>query len=254
MLILALETSTENLSLALWQEGRLWSRDIVAGQRHAELTMPALWALLAEAGIDLSGVTVVAFGQGPGSFTGVRIACGLAQGLALGLGCRVVAIPTLLALAEATTEERVLVVQDARMGEFYLAAYQRDRHEVCGWQVVVAPTLAVPATLPDLPGNGWQAIGSALAVAESAGVLQLRYGAQLAAITHGLWPGAREVAILAARQLAFHEGPQKVVQEDACLLLPEEAVPLYLRNKVAMTMDERRAYHFAKNHAAKEVS
>ncbi|MBL8511545.1 MAG: tRNA (adenosine(37)-N6)-threonylcarbamoyltransferase complex dimerization subunit type 1 TsaB [Betaproteobacteria bacterium] len=238
MPLLALETSTENLSLAIWQDGRIWSRDIDAGQRHAELTMPALHALLAEAGIDLSMVTAVAFGQGPGSFTGVRIACGLAQGLALGLGCRVVAIPTLLALAEATSVQRVLVAQDARMGEYYLAAYERDAQEASGWRALIPPMLATPAHLPELPGEGWAATGSALAVTELASALQSCYGAQLNTASPGQRPSAREVAVLAARQIAS--------QHDACLLPPEEAAPLYLRNKVAMTIEERSAHHAAK--------
>ena len=98
MRVLALDTSTEYLSLALLIDGEILAREAQAGQRHSELTLPMLEVLLVEAGVSLRSLDGLAFGQGPGSFTGIRIACGIAQGLAFGADLPVVGIPTLLAL------------------------------------------------------------------------------------------------------------------------------------------------------------
>ena len=160
--ILALETSTERLSLAFLQGEQVSVREIDAGQRHSELAIATLGELLAEAKITLADLDVIAFGQGPGSFVGVRIACGLAQGLALGAGKPLIAVATQLALAEqarATRSElkRVLVAIDARIGEFYVAAFEvvdaddgDDTGEATGWRTVVAPMLAKANQLPEL--------------------------------------------------------------------------------------------------------
>ncbi len=250
MNLLALETSTERLSIAILCDGVPFARDIDAGQRHSELAMPLLHELLAEAGVTLRDVDAIAFGQGPGSFTGVRIACGLAQGLALGIGKLLVPVPTQMALAEQTGAARVIVAIDARMGEIYFAAYQRDmtsggaRDESIrsGWQTTIAPMLVKPDALPTLDGEGWTAVGSGFDVPALRGSLATRYGNQIANVMVGVLPRAIDVAQIAARQLA-NAGM-------ASAIAPEHAAPFYLRNKVAMTIDERREHHAAKPGAA----
>ena len=97
MQILAIDTSTEYLSLALWLDGRVFSRDINAGQTHSQQILPTLRELLDEAQVELNALDGIAFGAGPGSFTGLRIACGVAQGLAFGTGLPVIAVSTLQA-------------------------------------------------------------------------------------------------------------------------------------------------------------
>ena len=94
MPVFAIETSTERLSLALTDGERIFAREIDAGQRHSELALPAIADLFAEAKMAIADVDVIAFGQGPGSFVGVRIACGLAQGMAMGAGKKLMPVPT----------------------------------------------------------------------------------------------------------------------------------------------------------------
>ena len=126
MQILAIDTSTEFLSLALWLDGRLLSRDIHAGQTHSQQILPALRELLDEAQVELESLDGIAFGAGPGSFTGIRIACGVAQGLAFGANLPVVAVCTLLVLAQQSGATRVIACLDARMGEIYHAVYEKS--------------------------------------------------------------------------------------------------------------------------------
>ena len=102
MRILALDASTEMCAVALGGREGFVERSTVAGQRHSELLLPMIAAVLADAGIGVSALDGIAFGSGPGSFTGLRIACGVAQGLALGAGLPVIGIPTLAAMAEVT--------------------------------------------------------------------------------------------------------------------------------------------------------
>ena len=235
--ILALETSTERLSLAILRGDRMFVRDIDAGQRHSELALPLMYELLDEADTALVDLDVIAFGQGPGSFTGVRIACGLTQGLALGLDKRVVPVPTQMALAEQCGTGKVIVALDARMGEIYFAAYERPADAV-GWSATIAPVLVKPDALPVLDGEGWCGIGSGFDVPALEAHLSARYGAQAGRIARNALPSAREVATLAARQLA-------AFGMDSALS-PQHAAPLYLRNKVAMTIAERAAHHLKK--------
>jgi tRNA threonylcarbamoyladenosine biosynthesis protein TsaB len=238
MNILALETSTESLSIAILRGGDEYARDVDAGQRHSELALPLLQELLAEAGLTLRDFDAIAFGQGPGSFTGVRIACGLAQGMAFGLGKPLVAVPTQMALAAQTGATEVLVALDARMGEIYFAAYRQDSTVASGWREVVAPALVKPDALPTLDEAGWWAVGSAFDVPTLAEQLMSRYGGQIVSMVHGALPRAIDVARIAVRQLA--------VAGMGSAIKPADAAPLYLRNKVAMTVDERRAHHAAK--------
>ena len=226
MKLLTFDTSTEYLSLALWHDGEVSVRELLAGQKHSELVLPLLGELLAEAGWKLADLDGIAFGEGPGSFTGLRIGCGVAQGLAFGAGLPVLGICTLEALAQqAADANKVIACLDARMNEVYHAAYVRSGD---GWQGVLAPGLYSPDQVPALEGDGWCAIGSGWDHFGSA--LDALYGAQVAKKIPHAFPLARHMAELAAPRFARHEGRA-----------PHEAAPLYIRNKVAFTTREREA-------------
>jgi tRNA threonylcarbamoyladenosine biosynthesis protein TsaB len=223
--ILALETSTELASVALLVNQRLFSRDAAPVQTHSQTLLPLVQSLLAEAGIALADCDAIAFGAGPGSFTGVRTACGAVQGLAFGAGLPVVPIVTLEAKAQPSQERTgatdVLCVLDARMVEVYWAQY---RHGADGWHAVVAPALARPAEVaPQGPvlacGNGLSAYADAFAAA-----------GYMARAEPGIMPHAAQVATLAAQR--FRRGET---------LDAASAQPIYLRNKVALTTAERMA-------------
>lgn len=223
MKILALETSTELCSAALWTDGKLDAREVLAGQRNSELLLPMVNALLAAYNLSARDLDGIAFGAGPGAFTGVRIACGVAQGIAFGVGVPVAAIGTLMALAEAAAAPRVVCCLDARMGEVYHAAY--ERRDEC-WNEVHAPGLYKPAAVPALPAGRWTGCGSGFIAFRAE--LSARYAGNIERIIDGLSPHAREIAALAARR--FSRG-------DA--LDAADALPLYVRNKVALRVDER---------------
>src|SRR3954470_12875216 len=138
MNLLAIETSTELCSVALLRDSELFVEEALAENRHSEMLMPMVRRVLERSRLTAKHMHAFAFGQGPGSFTGIRIACGVVQGLAFGAGRPVVPVPSLLALAEQTNESRVLAALDARMDEAYLAAYARNGDD---WDEVIAPRL-----------------------------------------------------------------------------------------------------------------
>jgi tRNA threonylcarbamoyladenosine biosynthesis protein TsaB len=245
MRVLALDTSTEYCSVALWQDGAVAERCELAGQKHSELLIAMLDELLREAGVKLaqppqggrrgvpngSAITLaqvdgIAFGKGPGSFTGVRIACGVAQGLALGANLPVVGVCTLQALAEASGKPRVIAALDARMGEVYHAVY--EKHDDV-WTTVSEPCLCKPEDAPLVSGENWIGIGSGFAIHSVA--LGERYAGQLRGVDGAVVPQAAAIAALAAAQFALGHGV------DA-----EAALPLYLRDKVALKTNERERY------------
>lgn len=225
MNILALETSTEYCSVALWCDGRSTARCERVGQKHSEQLMPMLEGVLRESGLKLAELDGIAFGSGPGSFTGVRIACGVTQGLALGAELPVVGVCTLLALAEASGQSKVIAALDARMGEIYHAAYEK-RGEL--WVVVIDPNLCKAESAPPVGGANWFGAGSGFAAHGEA--LVQRYAGQLSAVDAEALPQAAAIARLAAPLFAAGSGM------DAAL-----AAPLYLRDKVALTTREREA-------------
>jgi len=223
MKILAFDTSTEYLSLALWRDGEVTARDQLAGQTHSSLILPQLREMLDAAGLELKDFDGIAFGAGPGSFTGLRIGCGVAQGLAFGAGLPVLGISTLMALAAASDQEKIIACLDARMGEVYHAAYVRQRG---GWATVHAPGLYAPQAVPRVEGEGWHGIGSGWkAYGET---LASAYAGQLREVDATAFPHAREMATLAAP--LFEKGLGKPAHE---------AAPVYIRNKVALTIRER---------------
>jgi tRNA threonylcarbamoyladenosine biosynthesis protein TsaB len=223
--LLALDTSTEYCSVALWRDAAVVQRDVHAGQRHSELLLGMVDEVLAEGGLALANLDAIAFGAGPGTFTGLRIGCGVVQGLAFGIDRPVVAVGTLLALAVSSGAARAICCLDARMHEVYFGAYERDG---AAWRVVHEPALYAPADVPLLPGDGWTGCGSGfLAYGD---VLTARYGATLATVLPHAHPEARHVAALAVD--AYARG---------AAVPAERAAPFYLRDKVALKTHERAA-------------
>jgi tRNA threonylcarbamoyladenosine biosynthesis protein TsaB len=220
--VLALETSSELASVALLRGENLTSRQAAGVQSHSQTVLPMALALLQEAGIELSDCDVIAFGCGPGSFTGVRTACALAQGMAFGVGLPLAPVITLEAMADAcrlaTGATDVLAVLDARMNEVYWAQY---RYRYGQWEEVSAPTLSAAGLV--------SVEGSAALVGN--GVPLCTRFENVAVPVPGLeLPHAVSVARLG--KLAFEAGRAVDAQH---------AQPLYLRNKIALTTAERAA-------------
>ncbi len=225
MKLLALDTSTEFLSLALWQDGGVLTRETLAGQQHSSLILPLLHELLNEVGCQLKQLDGIVFGEGPGSFTGLRIACGVAQGLAFGAGLPVIGVCTLEALAQQAGVDKVIACLDARMNEVYHAAHSRNES---GWETVITPGLYPPTQVPPVAGSGWCGIGSGFDTFGA--VLNPLYADQIDQTIPGAFPLARHMVELAAPRFARGEGKPA-----------HEAAPLYIRNKVAFTIKEREA-------------
>lgn len=223
MNILALDTSTEVLSLALLAQGKLYTHQQTAGAMASQLVLPQIQLLLNQANLPLNALHGIAFGAGPGAFTGVRVACGVAQGLAFGANLPVVGINTLHAVAQASGADKVLVCLDARMGEIYHAALIR---EAAGWHEYSATTVCKPAQAPAVTEAGWLGAGSGWGVHEAE--LRQVYAGYLTAIAPQFLPSAE--AILQLAEPVFAAG--KAVPAS-------EAMPMYVRNRVAFTTQER---------------
>lgn len=228
MKILAFDTSTEWCSVALNLDGELTAQAVLAGQKHSELLLPMLHDLLAEAGLALNQLDALAIGQGPGSFTGLRIACGAAQGLAFGAGLPVVPVVTLEAMAAQAlaTEgfDGVAVCVDARMNEVYAAIYAKTAG---GLEAQVPPGLFAPAQAP-LPESEGRHLGCGSGFAAYADALAARYGSRLAALRPELYPNAEWIARLAADKWRAGQA-----------VAAEAVEPLYIRDKVALKTRER---------------
>lgn len=222
MLILALETSTELGSCALSRDGAVTERRCPERQPHSETLLPLVRDLLAESGVQIGDLDAIAFGVGPGAFTGLRVACGAAQGLAVVAGLPLIPVTSLETMATRTGVDRVLVLLDARMGEVYSGSYER-----AGESYVLKGEIRVssPADIVLPTDAGWLACGNGLTAYPD--LLDHVRGAGLAVET-GCFPCAATVATIAAAKVARGEGI------DAA-----EAVPLYIRDKVAKTVAER---------------
>ena len=245
MKLLAIETATEACSVALWIDGDVRERFEIAPRRHAELALPWADIVLADAGLSKSQLDAIAVGRGPGAFTGVRLAIALAQGIALALDIPVVPVSTLAALAmqekgsgplrastgpgPSSTRGRdrvcILAAIDARMGEIYLGAFDRDADGL------VVPTGAEQLVRPDaavLSGDScWLGVGTGFAADE--GALARTLGGRLLQCDAVALPHAADVARLGARAFANGEA-----------IAPERIEPAYLRDKVALTLVEQR--------------
>lgn len=229
MNLLAFDTSTERMSVAVCAGTRQWRREGPAGAQASATLIPAIRALLREAGLTSGQLDAIVFGRGPGSFTGLRTACAVAQGLAFGAGVPVLPLDTLLALAEdarlAQAGARLLALLDARMDQLYAQpwAWTAD----AGWRALDEARVCAPEQLglPDEPGAPWALAGNAFAA----------YGARLPAALqalprHAAQPSARALLSLAPALLAAGRA-----------VAAEQALPLYIRDKVAQTSAERAA-------------
>ena len=249
---LAIETSTDMLSLAIastqGDKSHVWAHTSQGGTKSSQLLLPEIVRLMEEAQVRFADLTVVVFGKGPGSFTGLRTACSVAQGLAFGAGVLVLPIDTLLAVAEDARyqsvqqkqqqtqqqpeqlpqqTQRFFVTMDARMDQVYTAAYEW-RSE---WQCLQAPSvlspedICVPTEWKDLEfttvGNAWDGFA-------------MRWPATLSSKHIHAMPTAE--ALLRLAPVAFEQG---------LALSPENALPLYIRDKVAQTTQEREQLKLA---------
>ncbi len=219
MKFLAFDTATEWCSAALWDDGVCTWRDAHAGQKHSDLLVPMLMDLLAESGLKLNQLDGLAYGMGPGSFTGLRIACGVAQGLGLGANLPVIGVSALETLAEEAGEDRVLTCIDARMNEVYAALYQREGEL---WRCLAGPLVCPPGAVPMPEDAGFVGVGSGFAAYPDIAQACLRRSEP------DRIPHARAMARLAAPRLQRGEG-----------VAAEHAEPLYIRDKVALKICER---------------
>ena len=231
MKLLAFETATEACSVAVYIDGAVIERHEIAPRQHAEYALQWAEALLAEAGIARPQLDAIALSRGPGAFTGVRLAIAIAQGIALALDKPVVAVSTLQAIAVQARGERILAAIDARMGEVYAGAFARkgDALVAVSTEIVCAPDAVA---LPDGEG-GWQGVGTGFGAAN--GLLQQHLGPQLASVDASVLPHAADVARLAAA--AYLRGEAQA---------PERVEPAYLRNNVALTLEEQKALRASK--------
>ena len=220
MIILALETAADPGSIALWLDGTVVARRCPTAQSNSETLLPLAEQVLRENGLRFSDIDAVAFGSGPGSFTGLRVACGVAQGLAVARDLPLLGVGTLEAMAAASGGARVIVALDARMGEVYVGCFDNGR--LCG-EIGVYPPQAVP--LPQ--SGGWLACGNGIAAYPA---LRERLAPWVEAWRPEIMPSAEAVLRLAAPRLARGEA-----------IDPADAHPFYVRDKVAKTVVERLA-------------
>jgi tRNA threonylcarbamoyladenosine biosynthesis protein TsaB len=217
--ILALDTSTEACSAAIMVESEIIQKDIIAPRRHGELILPMIDELLATSGLTLNNLDAIAFGRGPGAFTGIRIAAGIAQGLAFGADLPVVPISTLAALAQGSEKSSQYIISaiDARMGEIYMAIYKTAENglvDPISDELVLRPddiSITTEGSYIGV-GTGWGSYRQ---------ILQEKVGQQLISYNGECYPLSRDILLLSKRE--FERG--NVVNA-------EQALPVYLRNNV----------------------
>lgn len=240
--LLAFDTSTDAMSLALLTPQGVRTRDEAGGAKASARLVPELLALLADAGCGLHELDAIAFGCGPGAFTGLRTACSVAQGLAFGAGRPVVPVDSLLIVAQdaraqlgeaahAVAPAELWVAMDARMDEIYAGAY---RWHAGRWSVTSAPALYGVEALNAV----WRSAPPALV----AGSALDAFGGRLA------WGAAATVRRERSRAAALIEVASQRLAE-GCTVDAVHALPVYLRDKVALTTQEREAVRLAKEGA-----
>ena len=227
MKLLAIETASDACSVALLVDESCLERHVIAPRRHAELLLSMIQELLDEAGLALTDLDALAFGRGPGSFTGLRIAAGVIQGLAYGADLPVVPVSSLQALAQGALREnagnRVLAAFDARLGEVYWGAYEDDGG---GFMMVHTDDLAAtPEAVPVPHGTGWLGVGEGWRAYPE--ILAARVGDHLRASEPDRVVRALDVATLA-----------KLIHARGDAVSAAAALPVYIRNKVARKRGE----------------
>jgi tRNA threonylcarbamoyladenosine biosynthesis protein TsaB len=226
MKILALDTATEACSVSLGMGDRVIERYVELGRGHAERLLPMVDEVLAEGGLTLRSLDAIAFGRGPGGFTGVRLAASVAQGLAFGAGLGVVPISNLAAVAQRAAQKapdvaQVLVVNDARMREVYWALFRIHAGVATDAEHVgPAATVVLPEGGAVRDGSlNWAAAGRGLQVYPELAARCAERGAQ---VFPDLLPHATEILSLARPAVAAGQ-----------LLDPADALPVYVRDRVA---------------------
>ena len=229
MKLLAFDTSTEQLSVAVQKDERIWEHSGAGGPQSSATLIPATLDLLAQAGMAAEELDAIVFGRGPGSFTGLRTACSVAQGLAFGAGVPVLPVGTLLAVAEAARMQsgatQVLALLDARMGEVYSAAYTWGEAASGEWSVSTEVSVGKPEDLRLPGGSGWVVAGNA----------QANYGERFPSELNSL----PYVAALPSAAALLSLAP--VLLAGGRAVSAAQALPLYIRDKVAQTTAERAA-------------
>ena len=233
MNILAIETATDACSCALEFSGTVTTRHVVEPRRHTELLLPMIDEVLADAGAELGALDAIAFGRGPGSFTGLRIACSVAQGLGFGADCPLVAVSTLQVVAAGMHRfrgtPRVLVAFDARMGEVYWGGFEWDDVTM----VPVSEESVVPPDAVHVPAEGeWAGAGSGWAAHRA--VLEER-------VTDCLGRPADPVDASRLPRASDMLVPARLTLEAGLAVAPEDAAPVYLRSRVARAAPRRLA-------------
>lgn len=221
MKLLAFDTSTQAMSIAVRHGEREWSHEGEGGAQASTSLIPAIESLMANAGLRYADLDAIAFGRGPGSFTGLRTACSVAQGLAFGGGVKVLPIDTLMAVAEAARRtagaQRVAALLDARMEEMYAAFYEYDGQ---AWQPHGSFALVGPEDFA--ADDSWTLAGNVFAP----------YGGRLPA-------GNPRVEVLPSAPAMLRLAPGLLAAGQA--VDADQALPLYIRDKVAKTTVERAA-------------
>jgi tRNA threonylcarbamoyladenosine biosynthesis protein TsaB len=228
MRILAVETSTDACSAALWIDGECHQEFALAPREHTQLILPMIAKLMNEAGLRPQQLNAIALSRGPGSFTGVRIAGAVVQGIALGADLPVAPVSTLAALAQdhfnRQSESRMaFTAMDARMDEIFWGCYQRSELGLAQLIGAESVTAADAVSFPDQAGFG---VGSGWGV--YADILGKRLASCLQGVEVEIWPTAACIAQLGAMMVANGE-----------TVAVEQAMPVYLRDKVAKKQSER---------------
>lgn len=225
MKILAIETATEACSAALYTDGTITTKYEIAPRRHAELILLMVDQLLSESALVLTQLDAIAFGRGPGAFTGVRIATAVVQGLAFATDRPVLPISTLAALAQGNISKsrQIACAIDARMGEIYWALYRADDKDIMRLlgEESVCPADAVNPSIPPSPSGqpDWFGVGSGWGPYSTQ--LQAKMGNTLTDFSIDSYPSAEAVCRLAVDAYQQNKG-----------IDVDKAIPVYLRDKV----------------------
>jgi len=229
MKLLALDTATEACSAAVWVNGSVSACFEIAGREHTHRLLPVVTNALQQAGISYSDLDAVVCGLGPGSFAGVRIGVAFAKGVALARDLPMLGVSTLALLAQAALSEPgclpVLVAIDARLGEVYFQAFERNAQ---GMAVAVSePVVCAPHAVIDPGQHGqWQAVGTGWGVYEP--VLRARIAGQILTVAPEALPQAASAFALAIPAM-----------EQGLAVTADALQPVYLRNQIALTLIEQ---------------
>ena len=222
MNLLALETSTPHCTVAILKDNKLFEKESFNNKDHTTYVIPMINAVLEKSGLELGDIDGIGFSAGPGSFTGLRISCAVAQGIGFVKNIPVVPVSTMQALALRQKERKVVVCLDARAGEIYFAAYEWDQ-KICNR--AQQPKIYDPQKLPELKGAGWVGCGEAFSTHQGTLKLSLPF----VRVNLNQIPHASEVAVLARQELAKGGNFQA-----------QNAKPFYIRQNVARKIDEQK--------------